>query len=59
MRSRLDTNTRSATDDTPIVQLTGVTKTYRTAPPVRALAQCEMRIGRGEYVAIMGPSGSG
>lgn len=43
----------------PVVELTGVTKTYRSEPPVAALKECELRIDAGEYVAIMGPSGSG
>jgi putative ABC transport system ATP-binding protein len=43
----------------PVVEMTGVTKTYRAVPPVHAIRDCELRIDRGEYVAIMGPSGSG
>lgn len=43
----------------PVVEMTGVTKTYKAVPPVNALKECELRIDRGEYVAIMGPSGSG
>jgi putative ABC transport system ATP-binding protein len=43
----------------PVVEMTGVTKTYKAMPPVNALRDCELRIDRGEYVAIMGPSGSG
>ena len=44
---------------TPVVEMSGVTKTYKAIPPVNALRECELRIDRGEYVAIMGPSGSG
>jgi len=44
---------------TPVVEMSGVTKTYKSIPPVNALRECELRIDRGEYVAIMGPSGSG
>lgn len=43
----------------PVVQLSGVTKTYLGARPVDALVSCDLWIGRGEYLAIMGPSGSG
>lgn len=43
----------------PVVEMTGVTKTYQAVPPVEALRDCELRIARGEYLAIMGPSGSG
>jgi putative ABC transport system ATP-binding protein len=43
----------------PVVEMTGITKTYKAIPPVNALRECELRIDRGEYVAIMGPSGSG
>jgi len=43
----------------PVVEMTGLTKTYNAIPPVNALKECELRIDRGEYVAIMGPSGSG
>ena len=43
----------------PVVEMTGLTKTYNAVPPVNALKECELRIDRGEYVAIMGPSGSG
>ncbi len=43
----------------PVVEMRGVSKTYRANPPVLALRECDLRIGRGDYVAIMGPSGSG
>lgn len=46
-------------DAVAVVEMSGVTKTYRAEPPVQALKECELRIDRGEYVAIMGPSGSG
>ena len=48
-----------AASATPVVEMAGVTKTYKAVPPVKALRECELRIDRGEYVAIMGPSGSG
>jgi putative ABC transport system ATP-binding protein len=43
----------------PVVEMSGITKTYQAIPPVNALRECELRIDRGEYIAIMGPSGSG
>ena len=43
----------------PVVEMRGISKTYRANPPVLALRECDLRIGRGDYVAIMGPSGSG
>ena len=42
-----------------VVEMRGISKTYRANPPVLALRECDLRIGRGDYVAIMGPSGSG
>ena len=43
----------------PVVEMRGISKTYRANPPVLALRECDLRIGRGDYVAIMGASGSG
>ena len=47
-------------EGTPVLELTGVTKTYRSAElSVEALRNVDLRVESGEYVAIMGPSGSG
>jgi len=42
-----------------VVELTGVGKRYPGSPPVDALQGVDLRIDRGELVAIVGPSGSG
>lgn len=43
----------------PVVEMSGLTKTYEGVRPIDALVACDLRIERGEYLAIMGPSGSG
>jgi putative ABC transport system ATP-binding protein len=50
-----------AGDDTarPVLELTGVRRTYPGQPPVSALAGVDLEIRQGELVAIAGPSGSG
>jgi putative ABC transport system ATP-binding protein len=48
------------TPDTPVVLASGVCKTYRAyGVEVAALTDIELRVARGEMVAIMGQSGSG
>ena len=44
---------------TAVVELAGVGKRYPGSPPVDALQAVDLRIERGELVAIVGPSGSG
>ena len=47
-------------DDTPLIQLAGITKAYGTAQhPVPVLHGVDLAIWPGEFVAILGASGSG
>lgn len=43
----------------PVLELRDVVKEYPGEPPVRALDDINLKIQRGELVAIVGPSGSG
>lgn len=46
--------------DGPLIALEGIVKTYgRGEGEVRALDGLDLRVGQGEFVAVMGPSGSG
>jgi putative ABC transport system ATP-binding protein len=44
---------------TPVLEVEGLTKTYRGEPPVQALRDVTFRVQQGELVAVSGPSGSG
>ncbi|MEV6300357.1 ABC transporter ATP-binding protein [Actinoplanes sp. NPDC051861] len=44
---------------TPVLDLDRVTRIHPGPPAVTALADATLRVGRGEYVAVVGPSGSG
>ncbi|MER6119018.1 ABC transporter ATP-binding protein [Streptomyces sp. NPDC001743] len=43
----------------PVIAFTGIGLTYPGPPPVAALQPCDLRIERGEFVTVVGPSGSG
>ncbi|MBE1592286.1 ABC transporter ATP-binding protein [Nonomuraea angiospora] len=43
----------------PVIELTAVSREFPADPPVRALAEADLRVDPGDYVAIIGPSGSG
>jgi putative ABC transport system ATP-binding protein len=48
------------TSDRPVVEIQGVYRTFeKETAPVRALRGANLRVGSGEFVAIMGPSGCG
>jgi len=44
---------------TPVIDLRELGRTFAGPPPVEAFKPSNLKIGRGEYVSIIGPSGSG
>lgn len=49
--------TSAATDH--VAELVGVTRTFRASPDVHAVRDCSISIPRGDFLTIVGPSGSG
>jgi len=45
--------------DAPVIDLTAITRTFGSSPPVHALRDVDLRVARGDHLAIVGPSGSG
>ncbi|MDR8407575.1 ABC transporter ATP-binding protein [Nonomuraea sp. 3-1Str] len=43
----------------PVIELAGVCRDFPAQPPVRALSDVSLRVGRGDHLAIIGASGSG
>jgi ABC-type lipoprotein export system ATPase subunit len=43
----------------PVIELTGVSRTFGSDPPVHALRAVDLTIWPGEWLAVVGPSGSG
>jgi len=59
-RTDADTSTDTAGEGVPVLELSDVVREYDTgAGVVRALDGVDLRIDRGETVAVIGPSGSG
>ena len=51
---------RQKSAEPPIIELRGVQKTYQESEvPVHALTGVNLKVARGEMLAVMGPSGSG
>ncbi|MER7406139.1 ABC transporter ATP-binding protein [Streptomyces sp. NPDC000070] len=51
--------TAPATPAPPVVELDGLGLTYSVVPPVAAVRSCDLTVRGGEYVAVVGASGSG
>ncbi|WP_049902813.1 ABC transporter ATP-binding protein [Halococcus agarilyticus] len=52
-------STTTSAEDTPVVRLEDVRKTYDLGGTVEALAGVSLTLEEGSYTAVMGPSGSG
>nr|WP_199424647.1 ABC transporter ATP-binding protein [Actinotalea solisilvae] len=50
---------RAAHEHVPVIELRGLSRTFPGTPPVEALRGVDLRVGRGDYVSVIGPSGSG
>ncbi|AAM05874.1 ABC transporter, ATP-binding protein [Methanosarcina acetivorans C2A] len=50
---------KSMTEESPIIELKNLTKTYKNGVEFHALDSVNLKIERGEFAAIVGPSGSG
>ena len=44
---------------TPVVEMIGISRSFPGPPPVHAVREVDLTIWPGEYVSIVGPSGSG
>ncbi|BFV58190.1 ABC transporter ATP-binding protein [Kitasatospora sp. CMC57] len=44
---------------TPVIRLTGVSRSFGGEPPVTALHPTDLSVRQGEYLSVSGPSGSG
>lgn len=45
--------------ETPVIELTGLSRSFPGSPPVTALHPTDLTIHQGDYLAVTGPSGSG
>jgi putative ABC transport system ATP-binding protein len=60
MESRESTMSRSESNAMPLVQLRGVTKSFkRGSEKLEVLKHLDLDVPRGDFLALMGPSGSG